>query len=188
MTLVDEIARAKTKALNDGDAKMAAEVATKLPTQQVELGDDVRLRLQLFAQWCERHSVRACPSRPTTIAQWVLEHGHLGADSAMATLAAVEAIHAHHGLANPVKTPIVSKALEQHFQSDAPRSWKTDERLLFATLPEAIKQIIARRERDRERELRSCQNRAAAAERELKQKTEAADSVITTEKEVSTNV
>ena len=173
MTLVDEIARAKVKALNDGDAKMAAEVATKLPTA-VELGDDVRLRLQPFAQWCERHSVRPCPSRPTTIAQWVLEHGHLGADNVMAVLAAIEAIHAHHGLANPVKTPIVSKALEQHFRSEAPRSWPGSEKILFSTLPEAIKQVIARRERDRERELRSCQNRAADAERKLKEKTDKA--------------
>ena len=182
MTLVDEIARAKVKALNDGDAKMAAEVASKLPIA-VELGDDVRLRLQLFAQWCERHSVRACPSRPTTIAQWVLEHGHLGADNVMAILGAVEALHFHHSLASPTKTPIVSKALEQHFQSEAPRSWKTDEKLLFATLPEAIKQIIARRERDRERELRSCQNRAAEAERKLKEKTDEPKEAVTIEKE-----
>jgi hypothetical protein len=170
-------------ALDAGDAKMAAEVATKLPIQ-VELGEDVRLRLQLFAQWCERHSVRACAAKPTTIAQWVLDHGHLGADAIMAILTATEVLHFHYGLANPVKTPIVSRALEQHFQSEAPRSWKADERVLFATLPEAIKQIIARRERDRERELRSCQNRAAEAERKLKeieQKTEAA--VPATEKE-----
>jgi len=182
MSLVDEIARAKARALSDGDAKMAAEVATKLPIQ-VELGEDVRLRLQLFAQWCEGHSVRACPSRPTTIAQWVLDHGHLGADRVMAILAAIEAIHAHYGLANPTKTPIVSKALEQHFQSEAPRSWKADEKVLFEILPEAIKQIIGRRERDRERELRSCQNRAADAERKLKEKTDEPKEAVTTEKE-----
>jgi hypothetical protein len=180
MTLVDEIARAKARALNDGDAKMAAAVATKLPIA-VELGDDVRLRLQLFAHWCERHSVRACAAKPTTIAQWVLDHGHLGADNVMAVLAAIEAIHAHHGLANPTKTPIVSKALEQHFQSEAPRSWKADEKLLFATLPEAVKQVIARRERDRERELRRAQNAAAEAERKLKQ-TDAAVPATETEK------
>ena len=165
--------REQAAALDAGDAAIAAEVATKLPVQ-VELGDDVRLRLQLFAQWCGRHSVRVCAAKPTTIAAWVLDHGHLGADAIMAILTAIEALHFHYGLANPVKTPIVSRALEQHFQSEAPRSWKADERVLFATLPEAIKQVIARRERDRERELRSCQNRAADAERKLKEKTDKA--------------
>src|SRR6516225_2959574 len=107
--LAAEIEAAKQReliaALNAGDAKMAAEVATKLPTQ-VELGDDVRSRLQLFAQWCGRHSVRACAAKPTTVAAWILDHADLGADSIMETLAAIEALHNYHGLSLPTKSAI----------------------------------------------------------------------------------
>jgi hypothetical protein len=43
----------------------------------------------------------------------------------------------------------------------APRLWRKEEQLLFAALPQDIQQIIARRERDRERELRRLQNLVA---------------------------
>jgi hypothetical protein len=99
----------------------------------------------------------------------------------MAILAAVETLHAHHGLANPVKTPIVSKALEQHFQSEAPRSWPANEKALFAALPQTIQQIIGRRERDREREVRRAQNTAAELKKQLKP--DAPQEAVTTEKE-----
>ena len=154
-------------ALNAGEAQVAAEVRAKLPTH-IELGDDVRLRLQHFVQWCGRHSVRACAAKPTTVAAWVLDHAGLGADSVMETLAAIETLHNYHGLSLPTKSAVVCKALESAFKAEPPRSWPAADKLLFATLPEAIKQTIGRRERDRERELRRAQNIAAELKKQLK--------------------
>ncbi len=45
----------------------------------------------------------------------------------------------------------------------APRSWRPDERVEFATLPRAIQAVLARREDDRDREIRRVQTAAAEA-------------------------
>jgi hypothetical protein len=99
---------------------------------------------------------------------WVLSHRHLGADAIMDMLAAIEALHNYHGLSSPTHSAVVCRALESVFKAEPPRSWKPDEKLLFAALPEAIKQIIGRRERDRDREVRRAQNLAAELQQQLK--------------------
>jgi hypothetical protein len=163
--LADEITRIR---LNEGEAACAAELAKIIGPIQIELTDRVQARLAAFAQWAADHSVRACPTKPASVAMWVLSHRHLGADAIMDMLAALDAIHSYHGLSTPTHTAIVCRALESAFKAEPPRSWKPAEKLLFAALPEAIKQIIGRRERDRERELRRAQNLAAELNRQLK--------------------
>jgi hypothetical protein len=181
--LAQEIEAAKQReliaALNAGDARLAADVAAKLPTQ-VELGNDVRLRLQHFVEWSARHGARACAARPTTVAAWVLAHGHLGADNVMAILAAIEALHDHHGLSLPTKSAVVCKALESVFTIDPPRSWPAADRALFATLPAQIQHRIAEREQQRDRELRRVQSEYAELKKQLQPD---APQAVTTEKE-----
>jgi hypothetical protein len=70
-------------------------------------------------------------------------------------------LHDKFGLSNPVKTAIVSGALQTVIKTDPPKSWSKEDRVLFAQLPPDIRQIIADRERDRDRALRQAQNRAA---------------------------
>jgi hypothetical protein len=169
--LADEIAKINRAeaiaALDAGEAAIAAEVAKAIGPAQVELTDRVRIRLAEFAKWAADHSIRACAAKPTTVAAWVLDHRHLGADAIMDMLAAIETLHNHHGLSLPTKSAIVCRALEEVFKAEPPRSWRQDEKLLFAALPQDIQQIIARRERDRERELRRAQNLAAELQKQL---------------------
>jgi hypothetical protein len=183
--LAAEIERQKQReliaALDANEAAMAAEVAKTIGPTQIELTDRVRMRLAEFAKWAAQHNIRACAAKPATVAMWVLSHRHLGADAAMEMLAAVAAIHDYHGLSNPTQTAIVCRAIEAVFKAEPPRSWDREAKLLFATLPQTIQQVIGKRERDRERELRSCQNRAAKAEKKLKP--DAPKEAVTTEKE-----
>jgi hypothetical protein len=184
--IADEIAKIRKAeliaALDAGEAAMAAELTKTIGPMQIELTDRVRMRLAEFVKWCGEYNVRACAAKPATVATWVLSHGHLGADAVMDTLSAIEALHNYHGLSLPTKSAIVCRALEQVFKAEPPRSWKSEEKLLFAALPQDIQQIIGRRERDRERELRRLQNEVS----ELKKlKTDAAKPVEHKEKETT---
>jgi hypothetical protein len=167
--LVDELEKARQRdiaaALDAGERRVAETLGRLIEPAQVELTDHVRTRFAEFAKWAGEQSVRACAAKPATVAMWVLSHRDLGAHSIMDMLAAVEAVHNYHGLSVPTKSAIVCRALEALFKSEPPRSWPAADKLLFATLPETIKQIIGRRERDRERELRRAQNLAAELKR-----------------------
>jgi hypothetical protein len=183
--IAEEIAKIRKAeliaALDAGEAAMAAEVMKAIGPAQVELSDRVRSRLAEFAKWCGEYNVRACAAKPATVAMWVLSHRHLGADAIMDMLASVEALHHYHGLSVPTKSAIVCRALEYLFKAEPPRSWKSEEKLLFAALPQDVQQIIGRRERDRERELRRAQNLAAELQKQLKPDGEAVEQKGTTE-------
>jgi len=65
----------------------------------------------------------------------------------------------------------------------APRSWTTQEKLLFTGLPVEIQSLIVRRENDREKQLRRAQNEAAELRNRLKADAELLKSANTTQKE-----
>jgi hypothetical protein len=185
--LADEVRRIKEaeriRVWDANEAAMLAEVAEAIGPTQVELTDRMRTRLTEWAKFCADRNVRACPAKPQTVAMWVLSHRHLGADAIMDMLAALDVLHDHHNLSLPTKSAIVCRALEQVFKAEPPRSWDRESKLLFATLPQTIQQIIGKRERDRERELRRAQNLVAELKKQL-QPDEAKKPVITTEKEI----
>jgi hypothetical protein len=66
------------------------------------------------------------------------------------------------GLANPVTTAIVRAALETIIKTDPPRSWPREDKVRFAELDPDIREIISKRENDRDKELRRLQNKVAA--------------------------
>ena len=79
----------------------------------------------------------------------------------LATLAAVAALHDHHGLSNPVATRVVNLALERILREERQPRWSKDELVEWRHLPLPMRNAIARREEDRDRELRRLQNEAA---------------------------
>jgi hypothetical protein len=143
---------------------------------------DVEL-LKPWLTWCRDKSVRNVPAKVWCVAAYVLDRHKQGTPESeiFDELGALKRLHDKWRLPNPVTTAIVSAVLDTIIKDPAPRSWTKEEKQDWPLLPPTTKAAIARRERDRDRELRSCQNRAAEAERKLKQKTEAA--VPATEKE-----
>jgi hypothetical protein len=97
-----------------------------------------------------------------------------------ATLAAIEALHNAAAVGNPIATPIV-RIVTAASTIEPPRSWTKEEKLTFLGLPPEVQRTVARRERDREIELRKAQNAAAEAKRLMA----VAEKTATTEKETT---
>jgi hypothetical protein len=57
-------------------------------------------------------------------------------------------------------------AMEETDPVEAPRSWKREDKAAFAALPRAIKEAIAHRETERDREVRRLQNATAEHKKE----------------------
>jgi hypothetical protein len=160
-SLTAALQRAKIQAWDEAEQRLAAEL--KLDVSAPVLSTDLLERWDRFAIWTASRGVRKCPARPATCAAYCLAQHEMGAtaQAILAMLAAIEAIHDHHNLPNPVRTAIARAALGMIVKVDPPKSWPAADRVLFAQLDPAIRQIIADRERDRDRALRRLQNEAA---------------------------
>ena len=170
-----EIARAKqleTIALYERHEAALAETVAR-PTLTIPDADQPVLIP--YAQWASQKRVRYCPAKPTTVAAFLAERAHLGEQVALDTAAAIAPLHDVHGLSNPVATATVRDVLAAIVQTDPPRAWPKEDKARFAMLPADIKEIIARREHERDRALRRQQNelrqRTAAESAEPKEKT-----------------
>ena len=153
----------------------------KLDVPRPALAKDVLERLDIFGKWAASKSVRKCPAKPHVVAAFCLDQHQMGAapQVILAILAAVEALHEYHGLSNPVRTSAVRAALDTIIKIDLPRSWPASNKVLFAQLDPDIREIISRREQQRDKALRRLQNEAA----EQRQKNGADKSVQTKEVE-----
>jgi hypothetical protein len=117
-----------------------------------------------FISWCDSQRVRPLPARPASVAAYCQWQRDLGVpkDKINATLSAIEAMHNAASLGNPCATPLV-RITTAASTIDPPRSWTRDEKQLFTELPVEIQRVVARRERDREIQLRRGQNEIADA-------------------------
>jgi hypothetical protein len=171
--LAAEIEAAKQRelvaALDAGEKAVAESHAYLLIAPEPAPGD-VEL-LKPWLTWCRDKSVRSVPAKVWCCAAYVLDRHNQGIPESQIfdELRAIERLHSKWRLPNPVETAICKAAIERITQTHPPRSWPAADRALFATLDPQIRHRIAEREKDRERELRSCQNRAAEAERKLKE-------------------
>jgi len=172
MTLAEEIERAKQREQiarwDEGERKLAAE----LRPVNVQITEDVVTRFSVFGKWCMARSVRKLPTKPTTVAAFCLEQRDLGATPQiiLSLLGAIEVVHNSHSLSNPCATAIVDEALKEIVSSDPPRSWNKHEKAEWTKLPPAIRETIARREGQRDLELKRLQSKFA--ELNYRQRTE----------------
>ena len=169
-SLSDAIDAAKTREqIQKWDA---GEARLKLDVPRPALAKDVLERLDIFGKWAASKSVRRCPAKPHVVAAFCIEQHQMGAPAQviLSLLAAIEALHDFHGLSNPVRVAAVRAVLEQIVKADPPRSWPKEDKVLFAQQDPEIRQVIARRESERDRELRRIQSKAA----DLRQQTNGA--------------
>jgi hypothetical protein len=148
--LADEIASAKQReqvfAWDRGEALLKGD----LPKQA--LSQDTLDRFSLFKKWAGEQSVRSLPAKPWVVAAFLRNEIAGGRDvqGCMSLLAAIEAAHDLHNLSNPVPTAAVRQVLEGIIKSEAPRSWRADQKAEWAKLPPEIRQAITMRENDRD--------------------------------------
>ena len=130
-----------------------------VPLDAAECDAIARLR-----KWCQEIGVSSCPCKPLTLAAFIRSEAALGvAPEEIATTycGAISELHNHYGHANPTATTPVRLELSRILKLTPPRSWPKKDRLMFAGLPPEARAIIARREEDRDRELRRLQNELA---------------------------
>jgi hypothetical protein len=134
---------------------------------KAQLSSDTLARCDVWGKWCEARGVRKCPCKPWVVASYLLEQSANGvpAQVLVAMLEAISALHDYHNLSNPCATRVVNLALEQVVHPEIPRSWDKNERAEWARLPPPVRDAIARRENDRDKELRRLQARAAEAKK-----------------------
>jgi hypothetical protein len=122
-------------------------------------GDASRLA-GTFVRWCADHGVRSCPATPAIVAAFVRSMG-VSTEEVAAALVAIAELHDRAEASNPVATAAVRAELSRILKLKPPRSWRNADRPMFAELPPEIRAVIARREEDRDRELRRLQNEVA---------------------------
>jgi len=135
------------------------------PFSQRPLVEQESLALNPFIRWCRQSGVRHCPAKPTTVAMFISEQEYRA--KPVDTLLAIERLHDIHNLPNPVTTAVVRAALASIIDFEPPRSWSLQEKAKFIEIPAEAREIIARRTKQRETELRRVQNELA----ELRKKT-----------------
>ena len=163
MTLANEL----ISAYEAGERAVTAGLPFSEP--KTPLASDELSRLGRFLAWAKEKCVRACPARPSVVAAYVLHEHGLGtpAQQILAILEAVTAFHDHHGQPNPSATAVVRLALDDVIRIEPPRSWPKEDKVLFATLPPDIRDVIARREQERDASLRRKQNELAEQTKRL---------------------
>ena len=192
MTLADQLElvkrREQAEAWDRGEQKIATEFGSRLP-QSPELDDEARAHLKHFIEWASDNSVRFCPVKPQVLAAYILTQASTGLDeqSLLKEVESIDRLHQRHGLASPVATTAARAALEAVLRIEPPRSWKVPEKEIFVTMPVEIRAAVARREQQRETEVRRLQNCIAEEKKRLKAaaaSTHAAENA-TTEKETT---
>jgi len=154
-------------AFDNGERILAAELPFE--TKPKVLSHDEFERLNRFLEFAKQKCCRACPARPSTVAAYIIHEKAEGrpAQQILALVEAIAAFHDHHGLANPCATQIVRVAIDEVIHIDAPRAWNREDRVLFASLDPMVRDVIARREQERDVALRRLQNKAAEERKAL---------------------
>ena len=118
------------------------------PFSQRQLTEQELLVLGPFLRWCQQKGVRSLPVKPTVLAAFVSDQQYKM--EPIETLLAIERSHSIHHLANPVATAVVRAALAPLIDDEPPRSWSLQEKAKFYDAPVEVREIIARRTKQRE--------------------------------------
>jgi hypothetical protein len=167
-------------------ARNEQQLAACFPPATLAMSNTTQAAVSPFVHWCQERGVRPAPALPTTVAAWIQWNADLGCafEKMEETLAAIEILHNAFGAANPVQTAVVGNLLDTILKVDPPRSWKREEQHAWALLPPTIRSALARREADRDREVRRMQNLQT---KEKRQSDSAETKPVIQEKEVISN-
>jgi hypothetical protein len=170
LPLGNVIAQAKLAEFQKHEKAMEARLgAGVMLPWQIPLPDRQRAQFDFFAGWCSQNSVRSIPATPSVVATFISEMmATRGTDFLLDILEAIVTVHDYWNLANPVATATVAMMLVTTEAVDPPRSFTKEEKLVFAGLPRDIQGAVARREKNRDDDLRRKQNELAEERKRLK--------------------
>jgi hypothetical protein len=127
-----------------------------------------------FELHCQRRGVkvRTFPASPALVADFL---NTLPDDALEPACDAIQLIHDSVGASNPVATLAVRTILERRLRPVFPRSWDKNDRLVFAGASPELRNVILRRENERDTALRRAQNQLAQERKKLPTTTEKAE-------------
>jgi len=121
----------------------------------------------LFARWCELNGASFCPAAPAAVAKFIADCASLGIERLWPAVQEISKIHVTLGLADPTLGGVVAAAVSEVVGIAPPRSWPTDCKQRFKTLPYDLQVYVAAHEEQREKALRRAQNEAASLRQKL---------------------
>jgi hypothetical protein len=121
----------------------------------------------MFGNWCELNGIAGCPAAPAAVAKFVADCASLGMERLWPAVQEISIAHASFGLADPTLGGAVAAAINDVAGIDPPRSWPSDRKQRFKSLPYDLQVYVAAHEARREKEIRRAQNEAAAARQKL---------------------
>jgi hypothetical protein len=121
----------------------------------------------LFARWCELNGASFCPTTPAVVAKFVTDCASLGIDRLWPAVQDISRMHVALGLADPTLSGTAAAAINDVAGIDPPRSWPSDRKQQFKSLPYDLQVYVAVHETQREKALRRAQNEAARARRQF---------------------
>jgi hypothetical protein len=147
-------------------------VSGALNYKPAPFGADASAKLVWFGSLCAKNGVRYFPASPTAVAAFVLAMLELREPGARIAevLDVIAQAHDAAMLPNPVATGIVRAALSRISAEEAnegPRRWSQREKAEYWTLPPSVREVITRRDRERERTIAIALQEAAELKRQL---------------------
>lgn len=121
----------------------------------------------MFVKWCELNGVAPRPAAPAHVARFIVDCAPLGIERLWPAVQEISQLHVDVGLADPTLGGPVAAAISDLAKIDPPRSWPTDRKRRFKSLPYDLQVYVAAHELQREKVLRRAQNEAASARRNL---------------------
>jgi hypothetical protein len=155
VSIADAIAEAKKR----NEQRLGETLNLERPS----IPDGDRSHIERFKLFCRSNGVEAS-LQPTTVAAFLQAQSDRDLEPAMA---AMQAWAAHFLLADPCSSIPVRTVLERRLRIELPRSWTTEDRLLFASLPPEVRGVIYKRETERDRSLRQKHNELAEEKKRL---------------------
>jgi hypothetical protein len=180
MSLAETLKVINDREIQENESALA--LCFPLPSQ--ELPPEVQSRIVPFVEWCAVQKVRALPARPATVASYIRyqQDKRLDELAIAESIIAIEILHGAFGESNPCQTPVVLASTAHGPPIDPPRSWDKAAKEEFKFYPRHAQQVVAAREKNRERALRMAQDDAA-----LKRKTGSAVKATDNTEKVTTN-
>jgi len=107
----------------------------------------------VFVKWCELNGLSSCPSAPAHVARFVVDCAPLGIERLWPAIQDISRLHVSAGLADPTLGGVAANAISNLANIELPRSWPSDKKQRFRSLPYDLQVYVTTHEVQREKAL-----------------------------------
>jgi len=122
--------------------------------------------MKMFENWCLLSGEKVQHATPAVVARFVNDIAPMGISKVWRAVQEISRTHQKIGLSDPTLGGPVAVAINKISGIKPPRSWPKEEQNLFLSLPYDIQITIEKRERDRDKQIRTMQNEFAKLKKE----------------------